>query len=386
MLQSKRQNPIAKKILFLALGIVFLLVHTAYKKEAAKTFIVVLDAGHGGTDPGTMGTGRYKDSEKDIALKVTLSVGQLIEENFPNVKVVYTRKGDTFPTLKQRTQIANNAKADLFISIHCNANPNSEPSGSETYVMGLAKSEESLRIAMKENAAIYLENNKGSDYDGFDPNNPDTYIILSLRENTYLDKSITLAKHVQDEFRAIGRKDRGVKQAPYYVITFTNMPSILIELGFMSNRTEEDYLQSKEGKENLSLSIYKAFKKYYSQHSNSENQTTDEPQPQNQTMTVSADGLIWKSEPKDQVVFKVQILSSAVPLAKNSAEFRGLKRFEEYLSNGTHKYIVGCSTELNEAKQNQKILREKGFTGAFIVAFENGQRITMEEAIKKTQK
>jgi N-acetylmuramoyl-L-alanine amidase len=386
MLQSKRQNLIAKKILFLALGIVFFLVHTAYKKEAAKTFIVVLDSGHGGSDPGTMGTGRYKDSEKDIALEVTLAVGKMIEENYPTVKVIYTRKGDTFPTLKQRTQIANNANADLFISIHCNANPNSEPSGSETYVMGLAKSEESLRIAMKENAAIYLESNKGSDYDGFDPNNPDTYIILSLRENTYLDKSITLAKYVQDEFRAIGRKDRGVKQAPYYVITFTNMPSILIELGFMSNHTEEDYLQSSEGKENLSLSIYKAFKKYYSSYSNSTNQLIEDTSPVNQNQTHSADGLIWKEEPKDNVVFKVQILSSAVPLSKNSAEFRGLKRFEEYLSNGTHKYIVGCSTELNEAKQNQKILREKGFTGAFIVAFENGQRITMEEAIKKTQK
>ncbi|MFM7770491.1 MAG: N-acetylmuramoyl-L-alanine amidase, partial [Bacteroidota bacterium] len=221
MLQSKRQNSIAKKILLVCLAIVFFYTHSAYRKESSKTFIVVLDAGHGGTDPGTMGTGRYKDSEKDIALEVTLKVGAMIEENFPNVKVIYTRKGDTFPTLKQRTQIANNANADLFISIHCNANPNSEPSGSETYVMGLAKSDESLNIAMKENAAIYLESNKGTDYDGFDPKNPDTYIILSLRENLYLDKSITLAKNIQDEFKSIGRKNRGVKQAPYYVITFT---------------------------------------------------------------------------------------------------------------------------------------------------------------------
>jgi N-acetylmuramoyl-L-alanine amidase len=386
MLQSKRQNSIAKKILLVCLAIVFFYTHSAYRKESSKTFIVVLDAGHGGTDPGTMGTGRYKDSEKDIALEVTLKVGAMIEENFPNVKVIYTRKGDTFPTLKQRTQIANNANADLFISIHCNANPNSEPSGSETYVMGLAKSDESLNIAMKENAAIYLESNKGTDYDGFDPKNPDTYIILSLRENLYLDKSITLAKNIQDEFKSIGRKNRGVKQAPYYVITFTNMPSVLIELGFMSNPTEEDYLQSKEGKENLSLSIYKAFKSYYSQNSNSENQLNNDSQNENENNTVSGDGLVWKDEPANTLVFKVQILSSAVPISKNSADFRGLKRIEEYLSNGTHKYVAGCTTDLNEAKQNQKLLRDKGFSGAFIVAFENGQRISMEEALKRIQK
>ena len=353
-----------------------------------KKFIVVLDAGHGGTDPGTLGTGRYKTSEKDIALEITLKVGKLIEQNYPNVKVVYTRTGDTFPTLKRRVEIANTNNADLFISIHCNANPNSEASGSESFVMGLHKSEESLRNAMRENASIYLESDGGKDYDGFDPNNPDTYIALSLRENIYQDKSILIAKNVQDEFVKLGRKNRGVKHAPYYVITFTNMPSILIELGFLSNHKEEDYLQSKAAKEELSSAVYRAFVDYQSKLFNI--QPTNTPAPpvviEQEPKRNAFEGLIWEEIPAEEVAFKVQILSSATPLQKKSSQFKGLVRIEEYLSNGSHKYLAGCTRSLDDAKKNQKILRDAGFSGAFVVAFENGIRISTEEAHKKMQK
>ena len=382
-----------KKIVYIFLMALVFTLGTAYRiskkvEVTDKKFIVVLDAGHGGTDPGTLGTGRYKTSEKNIALDVTLKVGKLIEENYPNVKVVYTRTGDTFPTLKRRVEIANTNNADLFISIHCNANPNAEASGSESFVMGLHKSEESLRNAMRENASIYLESDGGKDYDGFDPNNPDTYIAMSLRENIYQDKSILLAKNVQDEFVKLGRKNRGVKQAPYYVVTFTNMPSILIELGFLSNHKEEDYLQSKPAQEELSSAVYRAFVDYQSKLFNI--QPTNSPPPvavkEQSPEQNKYDGLIWEEIPVEEVAFKVQILSSATPLQKKSTQFKGLDRFEEYLSNGSHKYLVGCTRSLDDAKKNQKILRDAGFSEAFVVAFENGIRISNEKAHKKNQK
>jgi N-acetylmuramoyl-L-alanine amidase len=396
MLNIRDNKPLQKmhkRILYISLVALVFTLGSAYRisdneETTEKKFIVVLDAGHGGSDPGTLGTGRYKTAEKDIALAVTLKVGKLIEANYPNVKVVYTRTGDTFPTLKRRVEIANSNNADLFISVHCNANPNTEASGSESFVMGLHKSEESLRNAMRENASIYLESNGGRDYDGFDPNNPDTYIALSLRENIYQDKSILMAKNVQDEFVKLGRKNRGVKQAPYYVITFTNMPSILIELGFLSNHKEEDYLQSKEAQEELSSAVYRAFIDYQSKLFNIQPLNT----PQTTVRVEKAEkanayeGLIWEEIPLNEVAFKVQIMSSATPLQKKSNQFKGLERIEEYLSNGAHKYLVGSTRSLDDAKKNQKILRDAGFSGAFVVAFENGIRISNEEALKKIQK
>lgn len=382
-----------KRILYIALVALVFTLGSAYRTSESeeiteRKFIVVLDAGHGGTDPGTLGTGRYKTAEKDIALAVTLKVGKLIEANYSNVKVIYTRTGDTFPTLKRRVEIANSNNADLFISVHCNANPNAEASGSESFVMGLHKSEESLRNAMRENASIYLESNAGRDYDGFDPNNPDTYIAMSLRENIYQDKSILLAKNVQDEFVKLGRKNRGVKQAPYYVITFTNMPSILIELGFLSNHKEEDYLQSKEAQEELSSAVYRAFIDYQSRLFNIQplNLPPVAVHVERIEKVNAYEGLVWEEIPLEEVAYKVQILSSATPLQKKSNQFKGLERIEEYLSNGAHKYLVGSTRSLDDAKKNQKILRDAGFSGAFVVAFENGIRISNEEALKKIQK
>jgi len=233
-----------------------------------------------------------------------------------------------------------------------------------------------------------LESDGGKDYDGFDPNNPDTYIAMSLRENIYQDKSILLAKNVQDEFVKLGRKNRGVKQAPYYVITFTNMPSILIELGFLSNNKEEDYLQCKAAKEELSSAVYRAFVDYQSKLFNI--QPTNAPAPtavvEHPVIQNAYEGLIWEEIPVEEVAYKVQILSSASPLQKKSKQFKGLERIEEYLSNGAHKYLVGSTRSLDDAKKNQKILRDAGFSGAFVVAFENGIRISNEEALKKIQK
>ncbi len=274
-LRGTRRKRVA--ILFLICGVI-LMSYTLPSTVEEKKFTVVIDPGHGGSDPGNLGTGRLLKTEKDVSLDVALIVGEYIRIHYPDVKIVYTRKTDTFPTLARRVEIANEALADLFISIHCNANDNKAAFGAETFVMGLHKSEESLKTAMRENASIYLEKDHEKNYKGFDPKNADTYIILNMRENAFLDKSINLAKNVQDQFRTrVGRKDRGVKQAGYYVISFTNMPSILVELGFLTNAEEEDFLHSDEGKTYMASAIYRAFRDFKEKESPSKNPPVDQP-------------------------------------------------------------------------------------------------------------
>ena len=226
-------------------------------------FTVVLDAGHGGKDPGNLGTGRYKETEKQITLAVTLKLGEYIEKNLPDVKVVYTRMGDTYPTLWQRVNIANGAKADLFISIHCDAFTNSNAYGSGSYIMGLDFTEHNLRMAKKENSSIFLEENYEENYEGFDPNSIESVIALTLNQSVYMDKSIQIAQKIQEQFRTrVKRKDRGVRQAPYFVTSRTLMPSVLVELGFLTNNSEEDFLHSKDGQTFMASAIYRAIKEY----------------------------------------------------------------------------------------------------------------------------
>jgi N-acetylmuramoyl-L-alanine amidase len=377
-------------VAFLVLAATLVGASSSSEEEASKSFILVLDAGHGGKDPGNLGTGRHKTTEKDISLDIVLQVGKLIEENHPEVKVIYTRKGDTFPPLKERVDIANKNQADLFISVHCNANNNKEAYGAETFVMGLHKSEESLQQAMRENASIFLEDNHVTDYAGFDPKNPDTYIALSLRENIFLDKSLGLAKHVQDQFRArVGRKDRGVKQAGYYVISFTNMPSVLVELGFLTNAQEEDFLQSSEGKTYMASAIYRAFKEHRGKETAS-TQVADQSKgapvtnsTRELTPTEAMRPLIPYDDLGNQLKFQVQILTSPKALQKNSAQFRGLEKVDEYLSNGTYRYLAGATQQFEEAKKMQQAIRNMGFKDAFIVAMENGNRVDINLAIRK---
>ena len=374
-------------IAILACAAIFIGATTTPLRDPSKTFTVVLDAGHGGKDPGNLGTGRHKRTEKDISLDVVLELGKMIETNYPDVEVVYTRKTDIFPSLNERVKIANKAQADLFISVHCNANNNKEAFGSETYVMGLHKSEESLQTAMRENASIYLEDN-------FDPKNPDTYIALSLRENVFLDQSLSLAKGIQDDFRVkVGRKDRGVKQAGYYVISFTNMPSVLVELGFLTNSTEEDFLQTPDGKSKMSLSIYKAFKEFRDKAATKAGAVAAEkpvvkddkiPVKPN-TPAAKTTAVVYK-EVTTGVKFQVQILTSSKPLNKKSSEFKGLDKVDEYISGNVYKYLAGSTPNFQEAKDMQKILREMGFKDAFIVSFENGKKLDLNEAIAKSNK
>ena len=381
-------------IAILACAAIFIGATTTPLRDPSKTFTVVLDAGHGGKDPGNLGTGRHKRTEKDISLDVVLELGKMIETNYPDVEVVYTRKTDIFPSLNERVKIANKAQADLFISVHCNANANKEAFGSETYVMGLHKSEESLQTAMRENASIYLEENYEKDYDGFDPKNPDTYIALSLRENVFLDQSLSLAKGIQDDFRVkVGRKDRGVKQAGYYVISFTNMPSVLVELGFLTNSTEEDFLQTPDGKSKMSLSIYKAFKEFRDKAATKAGTVAaekpvvkDDKIPVKPNTPAAKTTAVAYKEVTTGVKFQVQILTSSKPLNKKSSEFKGLDKVDEYISGNVYKYLAGSTPNFQEAKDMQKILREMGFKDAFIVSFENGKKLDLNEAIAKSNK
>lgn len=225
-----------------------------------KVKTVVIDAGHGGHDIGCSGTHSY---EKDVTLALALQTGKLIEDNFPDVKVIYTRKTDVFISLLERANIANKAKADLFISFHCNANKNKAAYGAETYAMGLHVSEANLNVAKRENEVILLEENYEKNYDGFDPSSTEAYIIFSLYQNVNIDKSLYLASKVQEQFtQKLKRYNRGVKQAGFIVLYKTNMPSILIESGFLTNKEEEEFLTSAEGQENIAKSVYLAFKTY----------------------------------------------------------------------------------------------------------------------------
>ncbi len=360
---------------------------------------VVLDAGHGGKDPGNLGTGTFKTTEKDVTLDVTLLVGNYIKEHYPEVEVVYTRDDDSFPSLKDRVNIANGSNADLFISIHCDAFTKPTAKGSGTYVMGMHRTDEALRVAMKENASIYMEENYQETYEGFDPKDPDTYIALTLRQNAYLEQSLNLSQRIQNQFRTrVGRVDRGVRQAGYYVICFTSMPSVLVELGFLTNIEEEVFLNSEEGKTYMASAIYRAFKEYKSEIEGVEiikseeekQQTFEKGSKSEKDHTLSLPpfmeiGIIDENI-EGKVKYQVQILSSPVPIPEGDLSFQGHTKVDEYISNDVYKYAVGCTDEYEKAKQMQIHLRENGFPGAFVIAFEKNKRVELHKALQAQKK
>lgn len=246
--------------IFALLFVMIFLSSQALAQKGSRITTVVIDAGHGGKDPGAMGK---HSKEKDITLAVALKTGHYIEKYLPDVKVIYTRKDDRFVPLYKRAEIANKNKADFFISIHCNANKSSGPFGAETYVMGLHKSKANLDVAMMENASIMFEDNAGTTYDGFDPSLPQSYIQFTLFQSEYLDQSLQLAYDIQRQFKdRVGRRDRGVHQAGFLVLWKTAMPGVLVELGYLSNPTEEKFLLSEKGQVYLASAIYRAFKEY----------------------------------------------------------------------------------------------------------------------------
>lgn len=358
--------------------------------EAQKVRKVVIDAGHGGHDSGALGK---TAKEKDVALAIALKTGNYIRENLKDVEVIYTRKTDVFVELFRRARIANEAKADLFISIHCNANPSTSPFGSETYVMGLHKSEANLAVAQLENASILLEDDYHVQYEGFDPKSPEGYIFFSMLQNAYLDQSLNLASQVQKHIKeTVTMYNRGVKQAGFLVLYKTTMPSILVETGFISNQHDEKMLTSEEGQNKFALSIYKAVKDYKlsvekgkpdSGAETAEVIDTSKAEPGsvvdnvyhntgNETVEVKTD--------TQKPVFKVQFYLSDSKLNPDAREFKGLKDVSWYRHMGKYKYTIGNETTPENAQKLIKELAAKGFKDSFVVAFSNGERITIEEA------
>ncbi|MBL7950781.1 MAG: N-acetylmuramoyl-L-alanine amidase [Flavobacteriales bacterium] len=346
---------------------------------------VVLDAGHGGKDPGNLGTGRYKTTEKHISLNVAKLIGKYINETYPDVKVIYTREDDTFIELKERCNIANKAKADVFISIHCNANDSKDPHGCETYVMGLHKTEANMRVAQKENSAILLEDGHELKYDGYDPKDPESIIALSLRQNTHLDHSLLLSALIQKQFKErVGRPDRGVKQAGFLVISYNTMPSVLVELGFLTNANEEDYLQKAEGQDYMASAIYRAFKEYKAtvEGTGSAAPVAEAPVVKPDTTKREPVKEPVKQEPEASLVFKVQIATSSKRIELKAKNFNGIQGVQEHQGAGMYKYTVGSEPSLAGARKVQEVCKSKGYTESFIVAFRNGERIAMSDALK----
>jgi len=366
--------------------LVFVILISSFSEDKVKTDnnirTIVIDAGHGGHDPGNLGTGRYKQTEKHIALAISLKFGEYIKKNFPDIKIIYTRKtNDEFLKLGERTQLANDNNADLFISVHCDAFTNPQAYGAGVYVMGMSKLKANMNVAMKENAVIYLEDDYKENYDGFDPNTPESYIVFSLTQNTHLDQSLQLAEAIEQQFSTrANRKSRGVKQAPFYVISRANMPSILIECGFLTNPEEEDFLHSTNGQDYLASAIFRAFRSY---KESVEGGTTTQIIPKEKKdsnkkveVVVKKESLIKQNE---NIIFKVQIGTYLKSMLSDKS-FMNLNAYEEII-NGTYKYYVGNANNKVSADNLKVKMREQGFKGAFVVAFYQEKRISMQEAL-----
>jgi N-acetylmuramoyl-L-alanine amidase len=323
---------------------------------------VVIDAGHGGHDSGC----RSSDGvEKKNTLAMALKLGQKIKDNFPAIEVIYTRDKDEFIELHRRAQIANKAKADLFISIHCNSTDESSgANGTETYVLGMHKKESNFAVAKRENASILLESDYKQQYDGFDPNSTEAYIIFSLFQNAYLDKSILFGKYIEESFKSnAGRKSLGVKQAGFIVLKETTMPSVLIETGFLNHSSEGEFISSSGGQATIAESIFLAFQKY---------KTAVETKTETPLIDATTEG----------VVFKIQLATASKDLSQ-TPRWKTMQNLEVVKDGAVFKYFkIGFAT-YNEANQDLKRLRANGYSDAFIVAYKNGHRVNLDE-IKKT--
>lgn len=392
-------------LFFCSMYFFFPLTTTAQGK---KDFVVVIDPGHGGHDPGALGR---KSKEKNINLSIALKVGRLIKENHTDTRIVYTRSKDVFIPLHTRAEIANNAKADLFISIHTNsvARNKHAVSGTETYTLGLHKTQENLEVAQKENAVILIEEDYQQRYAGFNPNSAESYIIFEFLQDKNMEKSVNMAQFIQREFRqTASRKDKGVHQAGFLVLRATSMPSVLIEVGYISNPNEENYLISERGQNALAKSIYNAFCIYKNGNTvtlkttNTENVVaydniepslpteTDAPvinetpvineiaerTPNNSPKILEAD-----SKP----VFKIQILTSDKKLGSNSKLFKGVKPVSYYFENNIYKYTYGEDTNYNKILRLKRSIDSK-FKDAFIIAFKNGKKMNINQAIREFKK
>lgn len=385
-------------ILYIATSLL-LTFSLAPQAHAAKTnFTVVIDAGHGGHDPGAIGR---RGKEKNINLSVALKLGRLIKQNCPDTRVVYTREKDVFVPLHRRAEIANEVKANLFISIHTNslASRSSKVSGTETYTLGLHRTQENLEVAQKENAVILIEDDYKQRYAGFNPNSAESYIIFEFLQDKNMAQSVKFATAVQRGFRNANRIDKGVHQAGFLVLRATSMPSVLIELGYITNPTEEAFLLSEQGSSTLAQSIYRAFLNYKGEKTAGSSQlmpvesaaplteATDIPEaevaevsaaPARQTAPQSKE-----VSPAGKPVFKIQILTSDRQLSPKSKLFKGLSPVESYKEKGIIKYTYGSDTNYNKILRLKRSKVDGKFKDAFIIAFKDGVKMNINQAIRE---
>ena len=394
--------------------VAFLLPLTLFAQRGEKITTVVIDPGHGGKDTGALGA---ISKEKDLNLTVALLTGDYIKKNCPDVKVIYTRERDVFVGLNERAMIANRNNADVFISIHCNSTDvkGSTAMGAETFVLGEHKNAANLQVAKNENSAILYEEDASEQYGDFDLNSPEAYIALSLFQQEYLNQSLQLAANVQEQFsKRVGRKDRGVQQAGFLVLWKTAMPSILIELGFISNAAEERFLASESGQVYMASAIYRAFRDFKTSFEG-ENATTkvvvtqetisvDEPSPAVEEKPITEEKPVVAEKPvteekpvveekpvaeeqpvvkaakKLTVSFKVQIFISDTKVSPKDKRLANIKEVDYYEYNGSYRYTSGNFSTKEEAFARQKEVQKQGYPDAWIVCFVNGERVSMQEA------
>ena len=376
--------------------LVFLTVTQLIYSQNSK-FTVTLDAGHGAHDYGAVYSGRI---EKNIALAVVLKVGAILEKT-RKIDVIYTRKTDVFIDLIERANIANRAKSDIFVSIHCNANKNTAADGTETYVMGLSKLASNLEVAKKENSVITKEKDYKQKYDGFDPNSPESLLGFTLMQEEYLDNSINLASKIEEQFGKLGKKLRqgGVKQERFMVLHKAYMPRVLVEMGFISNPIEGEILNSEEGQDELADAIANAIISYRNENFGDGNLPIKELKPSKRVVVKQVKDTITKPTPVEKtteakqdelkkedksngIIYKVQIGTSPKKVALESKNFKGLEPISMNELNKSFVYLYGETTDIQEAEQFLATAKSKGYTTAFIVPFKNGQKISLQEALK----
>jgi len=346
-----------------------------YAQDTSNKFVVVLDAGHGGHDPGRPTKNGY--TEKGIALKIVLEIGKRLESN-KDIKVIYTRKTDVFVTLRGRAKIANDADADLFVSVHCNAH-HTQAYGTETYVLGVGNTGRNFDVAKAENEVIFLEENYEKNYEGFDPNAPESLIGLTLMQEEYVDQSIMLADLVEKNFHTkLKRKSRGVKQISLWVLHNTYMPSVLIETGFITNKHEGAYLNSKNGQQNISKSISDAILGYKAILDQNIGDFVYQETEIKEVEDLEPDKIYAN------IVFKVQIAASSKEIELKSYNFKGLEDVSREKIKGLYKYYYGYTSNFTKIKNFQAYAKSRGYESSFIVAFKEGKIIPLSEALKST--